>query len=296
MSAQRAGGPVVVGIDGSRSARAAAGWAAAEAQRRGAPLRLVTAFGWMEVGPVPLGPNPGPDYRERLVGEARERVAEVAREVAAAHPDVVVTREVVTGYPIPVLTAESAQARLVVIGDRGLGGVAGLLLGSVAAALTAHAACPVVVVRGDPQGPPADAPVVVGVDGSPVGEAAIAFAFEAAAARRAPLVAVHAWQDNWVDPQASPYFDAEALREQERELLAQRLAGWGEKLPDVEVRRQVVRDRPAAAIVAAADGAALVVVGSRGRGALRGLVLGSVSRAVLHTAPCPVAVVRADAG
>jgi nucleotide-binding universal stress UspA family protein len=138
--------------------------------------------------------------------------------------------------------------------------------------------------------------VVVGVDGSPTSEAALAFAFEAAATRGVSLVAVHTWWDLFVDPTMAPLPDWDAIEVDEREVLAERLSGWGEKYPDVPVQRLVERDQPAHALVEQSLRAQLVVVGSRGRGNFAGLVLGSVSHAVLHRAHCPVAVVRADSG
>jgi nucleotide-binding universal stress UspA family protein len=204
-----------------------------------------------------------------------------------------VDRVDVVGFAVPVLQAESTRAELVVLGDRGLGGFTGLLIGSVATGLSAHASCPVVVVRGpEPDGAvPRQEPVVVGIDGSPLSEAAVAFAFEAAARRRVPLVAVHAWRDLLVDPTLAPLVDWDAAEVDEREVLAERLAGWGGTYSDVAVRRLVVRDRPARALVDESRRAQLVVVGSRGRGGFTGLLLGSVSQALVHHAHCPVAVV-----
>ena len=197
------------------------------------------------------------------------------------------------GFPVQVLREESERATLLVVGGRGTGGVLGLLLGSVAMSLAGHAACPVVVVR-EPAESSRILPVVVGVDGSPYGEAAVAFAYEAASLRGAPLVAVHTWSDLLFDSRVAPVLDWEAIETGEREVLAERLAGWSEKFPDVPVRRVVYRDRPAHSLLEEAAHAQLLVVGSHGRGQLGGLVLGSVSHAVLHRAPCPVAVVRAD--
>ncbi len=140
-------------------------------------------------------------------------------------------------------------------------------------------------------------PVVVGVDGSPTSEAAVGFAYEAAASRRVGLVAVHTWSDTVADPELAVLLDRQVIEDGERRVLAERLAGWGEKFPDVAVERVVTCDGPAHALLGRAAGAQLVVVGSRGRGEFAGLVLGSVSNALVHRAPCPVAVVRpADAG
>src|SRR5690606_3692092 len=172
--------------------------------------------------------------------------------------------------------------------------VPGLLLGSVAVGLGGHARCPLVVVRAVQDSEPT-APVVVGVDGSPLSDPALAFAFEAAAVRGVALEAVHAWRELVGDLDMATLLDWDAIETEERALLAERLAGWAEKYPDVPVRRVVTRERPARVLVEQSRGAQLVVVGSRGRGGFTGLVLGSVSHAVLHHAHCPVAVVRSDA-
>jgi nucleotide-binding universal stress UspA family protein len=284
---------VVAGVDGSECGLQAVRWAAAEASRRRLPLRLVAAHSWPMgglVGDPGLGVDPRAVLREVVLGHLAA-AADAATRVA---PQPEVERVEVTGYPVPVLQDESTRAELVVLGDRGLGGFTGLLIGSVAVDLAAHSACPVVVVRGpEPDyATPLPEPVVVGVDGSPASEAAVAFAFEAASLRGVPLVAVHVWRDLLVDPTMAPLLDWDAVESDEREVLAERLAGWTEKYPDVPVRRLVVRDRPARALVEESGRAQLVVVGSRGRGGFQGLLLGSVSQALLHHAHCPVAVVR----
>lgn len=285
------GRTVVVGIDGSQSALGAARWAADAASRRRSSLRLVYAFGWIDE-PMIGHPELGNRRRGIMLEHARRDLATAEGAVAAHAPGVAVGSELVVGYPISVLAAESSRAELLVIGDRGLGRVGGLLLGSVAVAMASHGACPVVVVREAGQEVPASAPVVVGVDGSPASEAALEFAYEEAARRGAPLVAVHTWTDLVADPVIAPLLDWEAIEVDEQLLLAERLAGWAEKYPDVPVRRVVTRDRPAHALLKEAVGAQLVVVGSRGRGGFAGLLLGSVSHALLHRSPCPVAVVR----
>lgn len=293
MSTAQHGRPVVVGVDGSEPARRAVRWAAQEAARRRVPLRVVTAFEWLRgqpIGWVGLGES----YREIMLGVSRRQLAESVRIAQQEQPALEVQSQLVVGFPIAVLNEEARRAQLVVIGDRGLGGVSGLLLGSVAVALGAHADCPTVVVRGEAETPDPAAPVVVGVDGSPTSEAALAFAFETAAARKVPLVVVHTWWDLLVDPSLAPLLDWDAIEDDERQVLAERLAGWGEKYPDVPVERLVTRDHPSRVLVELSRRAQLVVVGSRGRGGLAGLLLGSVSHAVLHRAHCPVAVVRPE--
>lgn len=206
--------------------------------------------------------------------------------------------EVVTvdGPAVETLRSESAASSLVVLGSRGLGGFTGLLIGSTAGALAGRAHCPMVVVRGTDDAD-RDGPVVVGVDGTSTGEAAIAFAVDEASARGVELIAVHSWSE----PVNQNSFAAGALAvdyrllaEEATVLLAERLAGWQEKYPDVHVTGEIVHDNPARALLDRAATAQFVVVGSRGRGGFRGLVLGSTSQHLLHHAPCPVAVVRTD--
>jgi nucleotide-binding universal stress UspA family protein len=293
MNDQHTGRPVVAGVDGSESALEAVRWAAREAARRRAPLRLVAAIGWATTAHQFGDPRTGPDPRGVEKRQARAHLADAERAAVEAAPGTQPQQEVLEGFPIPRLLDESRSAQLLVIGDRGLGGVAGLLLGSVAFALGARGACPVVVVRGRTDA--SEGPVVVGVDGSPASEAALAFAFEAAAARRAPLIASHVWWDPFFDPATLPELDWDDIVRREQLALAERLAGWQEKYPDVDVERRVARDVPARALVDLSHGAQLVVVGSRGLGGGIGLLLGSVSHAVLHRADCPVAIVRPDA-
>jgi nucleotide-binding universal stress UspA family protein len=285
---------VVVGVDGSEVAERAAGWAAGEARRRHVPLRVVQVAGWASI-PHQYGDSRfGPDLRPVLLRAVQSQVADAARVACEAEPGLAVEPVVLGGYPVPRLLDEARSAQLMVIGDRGLGGVAGLLTGSVAVALAAQGTCPVVVVRGRSE--PSDGPVVVGVDGTPVSEAALAAAFEAADARSVPLVAVHAWRDLYLDPTVPTPAEPYAPQPQGWVELAERVAGWCGKYPDLPVRRVVVRDAPSRVLVEQSAAAQLVVVGSRGHGGLEGLLLGSVSHAVLHRAHCPVMIVRGDLG
>lgn len=265
------GSLVVVGVDGSSSSLAAVAQAAAEAQRRRAELRVVHAFSW-PVRPMytPLDPSP----LNRLVHEA----AQHARSVA---PEVEVVEAVATGDAVAVLEAESRAADLVVVGSRGMGGFIGMLLGSTAVSLAAHGLCPVMVVREEPAGA---GPIVLGVDGSPAGEKAVDFAFAEAALRGTEIVAVHAWLPDYAPPGVSP--------ESAERLLAQALAGRTETYPDVTVRQDLVGGETREVLIEASRTAQLLVAGARGRGGFAGLLLGSVSQALLQHAHCPVTVVR----
>jgi nucleotide-binding universal stress UspA family protein len=226
MDVQQAGRPVVVGVDGSESSEQAVRWAAREARRRKVPLRLVQAVDPTLTSHKYGDPGSGPDIHQIRMRAARAHLTHAARAAAEEASGVVVEQEVLDGFPIPQLLDESRSAQLVAIGDRGLGGVAGLLLGSVAVALAARGDSPVAVVRGRTSA--TAGPVVVGVDGSPVSEAALAYAFEAADARSAELVVVYAWRDLLLD-QSTPL--DEAIEQQGRAELAERLAGWGGKYP-----------------------------------------------------------------
>ncbi|HTK65412.1 MAG TPA: universal stress protein [Pseudonocardia sp.] len=287
--------PIVVGIDGSFSAERAARWAAREARLRGVPLQLLHAYEFA----ADFAPDSERGSRSVFLGYGRDCLNQAAEQARGAAPGVEVSTELVVAQSVDLLAGRSKSASLVVVGSRGLGGVGGLLLGSVAVGLVSHAHCPVVIVRGDEYDRPADeaaadpsAPVVVGIDGSEVSSAALAYAYEWASVHDAPLVAVHAWAVGSVDPSVAPLVDTEAMRGDAERLAAESLAGWREKYPDVEVRRVVVPERPAQALLEESGHARLLVVGARGRGGMSGLLLGSTSQALIHRATCPVAVVR----
>lgn len=279
---------VVVGVDGSTDALRAVRWAVPEARRRQAALRLVTAFAWTDdrmIGMPWIGQAP---YGERLRAAAEKGLATAAALAAELDPELPVQQELVLGFPGGVLVDQSRTAELVVVGERGLGRIASTVAGSVAVGVAAHAACPTVVVRGAEPGPDPALPVVVGIDGTPRSDAAVAFAFEAASARGVPLVAVHTWDE----PVIAQLVDWRSAADEAEEELAERLAGWGEKYPDVRVQRLVARGRAAHALLDQAAKAQLVVVGSHGRGEVLGLLLDSVGNALVHSAGCPVAIVR----
>ena len=282
--------PIVVGLDGSPSSDAALAWATDAARRLRAPMRLIHAIDltryagrWQDLTPA--------------VDTQREQARSVLAPALAGlkYGELAIESYVELGRPAAILLEQSANAQLVVVGSRGHGDLVGLLLGSTSLQVAMHAHCPVIVVReplpGQEPGRSAGR-VVVGVDGTEVSEAAIRFAFEEADTRRLGLTALHAWQLPDAEFEVALPAEWAAAQERERAVLAERLAGWGEKYPDVDVIHKTRRADPASALVTESAGAALTVVGSRGAGGFRGLLLGSVSHAVLHHAGSPVAIVR----
>ncbi|MEV5767667.1 universal stress protein [Micromonospora sp. NPDC052213] len=286
------GNEILVGYDGSSDASVALEWALEEAGRSGRPVRLAYVFEWVTVaGWVGPGIAPGiwPDEAARR--QVEELVGKAAADAVAAHPELTVTGEVFDGPPTVVLQERSSRAGLLVLGTRGHGGFGGLLVGSTAVAVTAHAHCPVVVVRQEAAAGGRTGPVVVGVDGSECSLVALGFAYEQAAARGLPLHVLRAWHPGpgQRPPSGPEAWEATAA---DRAELDEPLARWSRTFPDVEVDVEVTAGRPASLLVDASRTASLVVVGTRGRGGLTGMLLGSVSQQLIHHAHCPVAVVR----
>lgn len=282
--------PVLVGVDGSPSSSAAVDVAAREAELRRRSLWIVHASVWPLLN-VPMGPSRWGPPQGGLRNQTERVVHDAVTRATTGHPGLAVTSEVATGAAAPVLLAYSRVAELTVVGDRGLGGFTGLLVGSIAVELAAHSPRPVLVVRGHSR---TEGPVVVGVDGSPANQPAVGHSFETAGLRHAPLVAVHAWTlPRPATPRAvlrtTPHLGGVA-GEEER-LLSEALAGWTEQYPDVDVEHVLALDDPRVALIGASTRAQLLVVGTRGRGGFAGLLLGSVSQAAMHHARCPVAIV-----
>ena len=283
---------IVVGVDGSPAAKVAVDWAARDAAQRGATLILVhivsSALGSLSHTPLPTGIGKWQQQRaHEAVDDAMGVVAAVQRDSGPLE----VRTEIYYSSAVPTLVDMSKGADMVVVGSRGLGAI-GNLLGSVSAGVVQHAHCPVAVIHDeDPLMPhPAQAPVLVGIDGSPASELATAIAFDEASRRRVDLIALHAWTEFGVGDFLG--MDWLEMKSSEDAALAERLAGWQENYPDVNVRRLVVCDHPARTLIENSEQAQLIVVGSHGRGGFAGMLLGSVSAAVIQSARMPVIVAR----
>ncbi|GAA2864989.1 universal stress protein [Pseudonocardia halophobica] len=278
---------VVVGIDGSRSAIDAATWAAREADRRGAVLRLIEVVEWQaDATDHPEAADAAERSRSLRRHAARRHVDRAAEHAGFLVPEARIIRQVIEGAPADVLGRASDEADLVVIGGP-VGGWSGTLLGL---ALAARSSCPLVFVEHIGHSRP-DGPVVVGVDGSPGGDAALRVALHEAREREVPLEIVHAWSDTPLDPSLTPSVDFAAFAPDVRAALDERVAPWVGAFPEVEVRHAIARDRPEAMLAEASQGAHLLVVGGSGRHEHVGLALGEVARRVVLLAHCPVAVV-----
>lgn len=292
MTRNAAKGAVVLGHDGTPRSDAALDWAARHAMTHGRPLRVVHAAG------VPTAYDSFSGIQEnredlRMLGQ---QIVDAA--VGRAHdlaPGLTVWSEVVVGNPHQVLLDAAEGAHLLVVGSRGRGSLASLLLGSVSVDVSAHAPCPVVVVRPEKDrarfGPYLHH-LVVGVDGTQASRGALDVAFAMASSERKPLAVVHAWGAAGVYRDLLGHQARLDVAEEHELAVAESVAGYAERYPDVHVTQHQEEEDPARALVMASEDADLIVLGSRGRGDAASVVLGSVSRYVVEHAQCPVMVVR----
>ncbi|GAA1388120.1 universal stress protein [Catellatospora chokoriensis] len=299
--------PVIAGFDSSPSSLDAASFAADLALRRQAPLHLVYGYlsplyGYGVAGIV------GRYFDESAIRESIDRsLTDAVETLRRRFPELgeVVARQVVGG-PAQVLIEQSRTAAVTVVGSRGVGGFAELLVGSVSSQVAAHAHGPVIVVRppvpdhrigpGFEQPPPAvkpAGPVVVGVDGSAASQAALAFAADEALSRDVPLVAVHVYGPQlWLhaDPHSAT---GHAAEDRARRLLADAAAASSTARPQLNLQTRLVHSlNTEHSMIEISRGATMIVVGCRGRGGFAGMLLGSVSRALVHHAHCPVVVIH----
>jgi nucleotide-binding universal stress UspA family protein len=283
---------ILVGVDGSPESDAAVSWATAEALVRGLPVTLMHVISpvitsWPVIPLEASVTEWQQQNAEKVLDDARKLVQAVAGD---ANPPGVDT-EIRYGDISSTLAGASRDAFMTVVGSHGRGALGRAVLGSISSVLTHHGHGPIAIIRAD-EGVPRSrrAPVLLGVDGSSASEDATALAFDEASRRGVYLIALHAWSDARVLHIVG--MDWAEYQEVGQEVLADRLARWQEKYPDVAVQRHVVCDEPARWLIGESPQAQLVVVGSHGRGGFAGMVLGSVSRKVAHAAKVPVVVVR----
>jgi nucleotide-binding universal stress UspA family protein len=293
--------PIIAAYDGSPASNEALRWAAREAQARGTELQILHVQAPLPAEIVGFDPSAGLAFGEwERSGQLLLASAEALAQASA--PGVRVTTRLEYEAVTPALLEASASgAAMLVMGSRGRGGFTGLLLGSISTQVTAHASCPVVVIH-DPEqrfyeGEPTEFAnrVVLGIDGSELSRDAMAFAFDFASRHGLGVTALHTWDvpvPDTVPPIIVTQDEIDEVQDEELAITATQLATWTDKHPEVDVAQKVVRGSAEAVLVNAAKDSALVVVGSRGRGGFLGLVLGSVSQALLHHAAAPIAVVR----
>lgn len=281
---------ILVGVDGSAQSDAAVRWATQEAKMRALPVTLIHAIVPV-VATWPMGPMQA-SVTEWQEENARNVIEQSRKTLDAAAGDekLNVRTEIAHSPAAPLIIDASKEAWMVVVGSRGVTAFGRTLLGSVCSSVLHHAHCPVAVIHDDAARPDPQAPVVLGIDGSPASEAATALAFDEASRRGVDLVAIHAWSDIGVFPILG--MDWRKREDQGQEVLSERLAGWQERYPDVQVHRRLVCDQPARWLIEESLNAQLVVVGSHGRGGFAGMLLGSVSSVVAQTTAIPVIVVR----
>ncbi|HEV7204182.1 MAG TPA: universal stress protein [Jatrophihabitans sp.] len=282
-------GEVLFGLSDATESWTALDWAADEARARNRPLHIVRAYHW-SAGAVPWELADDRAIALDLRGVAETRLRHAIAHVEETFPEVTVRATVVEGIPWDVLVEKSVHADVTVVGSRRLSAIGAAVMGSVSTVVAARAAGPVVVVEGPPGDKAELARVVVGVDGSSASDDVLAFAFDHASRHGVPLKAVFCWRPDlaavmsWRPEQPAP--------ERAERWLAEAVAGWQNKYPDVAVQRAVVREHAIAGLVLESAAQDLLVVGGNARHARVASLLGSVSQGVLHHATCPVAVVH----
>lgn len=287
----RTDGPVVIALDGTAHSASTLSWGIAEAVRRRSRVVLtqVVDSPWMSSF---WGTYPVVDVQDAGV-EAKGYLSRLRDREAARHPSLDVSLDVRHGSAVPELRELSTDAQLVVVGA-GLPSARGRT-GVLAAHLAAHARCPVAVVRHDPDSTtPPEAPIVVGVDGSPASLEAARVAAREAWMRGRSLVVVHA-RPTIPDPFGEgsvPPLATQDVEDRTHQAALRVRRSLLEENPGLDVRVELIDDEPAHGLVGLARDAALLVVGTRGLGSFRGMLLGSVSSDVVRSASCPVLVVH----
>lgn len=284
-------GRVVVGTDGSSTARHATDWAAAVAVSRSVPLMLVSVVSPQST--IARMVSSADEHQAEAVAEAEELLEAEKAHLGESHPDLVVETAVLEGSAAEVLVAATRDAQLVVVGARGQSASFGVrTLGGFSDAVATHAEGPVAIV---PEGArDHDGPIVVGVDDAPEARAAIRLAFEIAQRTKRKIVGYHAYQV--VPSRSRLHTPSPEVREAELAVEVDAIVTpIAADFPDVTWERRIANHHPVWGLVGESKTASLIVLGSRGRGGFASMLLGSTSREVLRNADCPVFVVRAGA-
>lgn len=283
---------IVVGVDGSSGARAAAHYAAAIAGRRHATLTLVHVFETLFYGYGPVGPGGGYAISEERLREAAELLLrETVDDIESSHPAVKVESRLETGGVAERLIEQSEDAQMTVLGSRGMGGFASLMLGSISTHVATYGYGPIIVVR--PAATP-DGPVLVGFDGSPGANAALQFGVQEALSRKVPLVVANVyWEQPWRWHQQPAIDPVIIARHRAEQMITDAMELPGEEHPELHYDIRTIHSlNPAHSLVEESAHAGLTVVGSRGRGGFAGLLIGSVSKTLIHHAAGSVAVIH----
>jgi len=273
---------ILVGVDDTPESHIALRWAVDAAEARDTAVRVVRAYfnelsRWPALGVE--GYVPPPMLVDRFQAELDSAV-QVARDRLGYEG---ASGWIANNDAATAILTEAAEADMVVLGTRSRNKMSAAVLGSVATSVAAKSPCPVVVVRGEQR----TGRVVVGTDGSADSDEAVAFAFEHASRTGETLVAAYCWQ-----PQDQHVESADSTHQLLKNWLAESLEPYQAKYPAVRAKAVVFEGRPSTELIQLSKDASLVVVGSRGRGGVAGLLLGSVSQSLLHHADSPVAVVR----
>lgn len=282
---------IIVGFDGTTSSREAVLWAAAEANTRGVRLQIVSCYELPLASEASIGWS-APAVSSVLLADAKQRTTDICTDVATAFPELEITSEVSAGPADMVLVRGAGVDDLVVVGASRHEGNAAFWLGTTARYAVRHSKAPVVVVRGTASGNPPRR-IVVGVDGSPESIEALQWAGDEADRHQVNLVVVHSW--------TYPYLPVDTGASQARDLtrvdaacvLEQAVATARERF-GAGVTGLLVEDSAPSALLASVVDGDLLVLGSRGRGAVRSRLFGSTVNAVLDEAAIPVVVIPHD--